>query len=348
MIKELRRYYHSGKIFKFFINHSYVYESICRDLLEKRLNAGSYIKPRNIVLKLHSSCNAKCKYCYARKDRRNDRNTLTLDDWKDLINQAKNLGCYTVTLSGGEPMIYPYLAELVGYIRMKKMIPFTSTNGLAATPAILRELERAGLCALNWSILGPRKYHDRIAGINGAFDKIIEHGEYCARKTKIVCLVNHVATRESIRNKWYSHVWDLMKPRGFRALNLLPVCINSLDKSILLESGDLLIYDQLAEKNYVLMDTKNYSTPMCPAGREDLFVNDFGEVQPCPFIPVTFGNIREYSLKELFVRIQSHPVFRVRRHVCMPARDPDFIDRYILPAFRNSELPANVDDIWRE
>jgi MoaA/NifB/PqqE/SkfB family radical SAM enzyme len=345
MLDQMARYYNSARIFRFFSHHTYIYKSIVRDLLEKRLSLSPHTKPRNIVLKLHSKCNAKCEFCYAQNETKVAEKPLTLDDWKEVIDQARALGCYTATFSGGEPLIYPHLVDLIEYVKSRGMVSFTSTNGVAVTEKLLKRLERAGLCALNWSLHGPRQYHDDVVGIDGAFDKILEYGEYCARRTSIICIVNHVVTHESMENQWYSYVWNLMKPKGFRALNLLPICISTVDKSSLLTQEELDVYDELAKRNYVLMDTKNYSVPLCPAAREDLLVNDFGDVQPCPFIPISFGNIRKSALKDAFVRMQNHAMFAVQRNVCMPARDHDFIDRYILPAFRKQEFPADISTI---
>ena len=250
-----------------------------------------------------------------------------------------------MTLSGGEPLIYPHLVELVRFVRQSRMIPFTTTNGLAASEKLLAELDRAGLCALNFSIHGLRAQHDAIVGVPGAFDNIVRMGEYCARRMRIVPVVNHVFTRESARQGWYAELWAMLQPRGFRALNLLPVCASGSDTAELLSDQELVVYDELAAKPYVLMDTKNYVRPLCPAAHDDLLVNNYGEVQPCPFIPVTFGNVRDTDLKELFLAMQRHPMFAEARSVCMPARDHEFIQKYIIPAFEHEQLPAPIEDI---
>lgn len=348
MFEQVLRYYNSAKIFRFFINHKYIYKSILRDLYEKWFHSSLYTKPRNIVLKLHSACNANCRFCYAQKDLKLKTGLLSVEEWKKVIDQAKKLGCYTVTLSGGEPLIYPQLIDLIMYIKSKKMLAFTTTNGIVINHDIIKKMEKAGLCAINFSLYGPSDYHDWLTGVRGSFDKIVKYGEYCAKKTNIICIVNHVVTKESIKNKLYEFVWELMKGKGFRALNLLPICVSSPDKSDLLDIDELQLFDKLAKKPYVLMDTKNYSKLMCPAGREDLFVNDYGGVQPCPFLPISFGNIRHESLKNIFLKIQNHKMFREERNICMPARDHEFIDDYIIPTFKTGKLPVTIKDLKKD
>jgi MoaA/NifB/PqqE/SkfB family radical SAM enzyme len=343
MLSDLIRYYRAARTFRFFYRHPYIYWPIGRDLIRKAAGNSTFERPRNIVLKLTSQCNARCRFCYAQKDSKSLAEEMRYEEWTALILAAKKLGCYTVTLSGGEPLLYPRLLDLVRFIRKAGMLVFTTTNGLAADPATLLELEKAGLCALNFSVHGPRDQHDFIVGKSGAFDRILANGEFCARKTSIVCLVNHVLTKASLKNSWYEHVWEVMRLRGFRALNLLPVCASSVDTSDLLDPEELQTLDDLASRPDVMMDTKNYATPACPAARDDLFISDSGEVQPCPFIPISFGNVRDGDLQEIFVKMQNHSMFASRSPVCMPARDAAFIDRFILPAFRSGILPVGID-----
>lgn len=345
MLTQLKRYYNGARIFRFFIHHAYIYPSIFKDLFLKTVTRPARTRPRNIVLKLSARCNAHCRFCYAQSEGGAHGPEMSLDEWKNVIDQSRALGCYTVTLSGGEPLIYPHLLELVRYIRGRRMIPFTTTNGLAASEELLSELDRAGLCALNFSIHGPRDAHDAIVGVPGAFDNIVAMGEYCARKTRIVAVVNHVLTRESAREGWHLELWDMLRPKGFRALNLLPVCAGGPDTSDLLDAHGLEVLDSAALRPDVLMDTKNYAKPLCPAARDDLLVNNHGEVQPCPFIPVTFGNVRNAPVRDLFYNMQAHPMFEEERGYCMPARDAAFIQKYIVPAFEHERLPAPIGDV---
>lgn len=347
MFNELWRYYNSARLFRFFIHHPYIYGPIIRDLLEKRLGLVDYVRPRNIVIKLNTACNAKCEFCYAKNEPDSDKLALTLDEWKNLIDQAHDLGCYTVTLTGGEPLLYPHIEEIIRYVRSKGMLAFAATNGLSATPQLMTNLANAGLCAINWSLHGPREHHDRLVRVKGAYDALLEHGEACAKRTTLNCFVNHVLTKESIKYGWYDHVWEQMKKRGFRAMIVLPVCLSGIDKSSLLNEEELKVVDRLAKEDHILMDTKNYSRPMCPAAKEDLLVNNFGECQPCPFIPITFGNVLREPLKDIFLRMQKNESFAAHSEICLAARDHRFIDTYLMPAFKGATLPAPFEKVMK-
>jgi len=345
MLSEIRRYYYAGKVFRFFVHHPYIYQSVLRDVWQKKVLGSDHERPRNIILKLSARCNAFCEFCYAKNDTQSAQPEVTLEEWKEVIDQAKTLGCYTVTLSGGEPFVYPKLADLVAYVRQKRMVSFTTTNGLAVSKKRLKDLEAAGLCALNFSIHGPREFHDKLVGVSGAYDRILEMGEYCARQTSIITLANHVLTRESIRQGWYQQLWDTVRLLGFRGFNVLPVCMSDPDTSGLLTPEELKVFDDLADKPWVLMDTKNYSLPRCPAAKEEIFINNFGEAQPCAFIPISFGNVRKDSLATLLERIKTDAMFQKTSPVCLAARDHAFIDQYLVPAFKNEKLPTPIEEI---
>lgn len=343
LVRQIPRYYRLLRLFRFFVHHPYIYASIFRDVVGKFFIRHDWVRPRNVVLKLDSKCNARCVFCYAQNDVKGSKERNGLEKWCSVIDQARELGCYTVTLSGGEPTINPDLPFLIRYATRKKMLAFTTTNGIAATPGLIDRLAGEGLAALSFSCHGPEAFHDRVVGVPGAYRNLVRSAAYAAKNPSLVCRVSHVLTRESARKGYYRDVWEVMKPLGIRTLSILPVCINSEDDTSLLDPQELDILDAFTENDFVSTDLKNYSVPLCPAAREDLFISDFGEVQPCPFIPISFGNVFEESMKEIFIRMQRHAMFAVQSGVCMPARDREFIARYIKPAIAQGDLPVRWD-----
>lgn len=345
LIRQIPRYYRLLRLFRFFVYHPYIYISILEDVLGKFLIRRSWTRPRNIVLKLDSKCNAHCAFCYAERDRKSRVKRADLKTWCSVIDQARELGCYTVTLSGGEPTINPDLPLLVRYATKKGMLAFTTSNGIATTPELIDALAEAGLAALSFSCHGPEEFHDKVVGVPGAFKKLLRSAAYAAKKPSIVCRVSHVLTRQSIREGYYKYVWELMKPLNIRTISILPICINSEDDTCLLNHEEQRVLDEFTKNDFVSTDLKNYSVPLCPAAREDLFVNEFGEVQPCPFIPISFGNLFEEPMQNIFIRMQRDTMFAKQSNICMPARDREFIARYLKPAFAHGNLPVRWDKL---
>lgn len=55
------------------------------------------------------------------------------------------LNCSRICISGGEPLLYPEITQVVEYIHARKIKPIILSNGENLTPARVHELEKAGL-----------------------------------------------------------------------------------------------------------------------------------------------------------------------------------------------------------
>jgi hypothetical protein len=94
-------------------------------------------------------CNLNCAHCF----RRRIEGPRPLEDVLSDIAACRSLrNCDDMKISGGEPLTYPYLLEVVRYIARNGMKPFLMTNGLGLDPALVKELARAGLARFNFHI----------------------------------------------------------------------------------------------------------------------------------------------------------------------------------------------------
>jgi MoaA/NifB/PqqE/SkfB family radical SAM enzyme len=94
-------------------------------------------------------CNLACTYCNE-YDRVSD--PVPLEEMRRRIDRLADLGTGIITLSGGEPLLHPEVAELVRQIRRRGAIATIITNGYLLTPALIETLNGAGLDSLQISI----------------------------------------------------------------------------------------------------------------------------------------------------------------------------------------------------
>lgn len=96
-------------------------------------------------------CNLYCQGCYSRNDPNSDK---TLEQVRaDLDVFVANRKVDSISIAGGDPLIYPHIVETVRMIREdygKK--PVINTNGLALDPGLLRELAKAGLYGFTFHV----------------------------------------------------------------------------------------------------------------------------------------------------------------------------------------------------
>ncbi|MGW1978605.1 radical SAM protein [Streptomyces sp. NPDC001889] len=68
-------------------------------------------------LEVTGFCNLECTHCYADSSPRGTHGTMTVGDWKSTIDQLADMGVENVQFIGGEPCLYPHLAELIDHVR---------------------------------------------------------------------------------------------------------------------------------------------------------------------------------------------------------------------------------------
>lgn len=154
------------------------------------------------VLHVHSRCNCRCAMCDIWQTRESQE--LSAEHLECMLPSFESLGVRWVVLTGGEPLLHRNLASICAPLRDRGIKVTVLTTGLLlgryadAAPDIFDEIII--------SIDGPGAIHDRIRGVNGAFDKIAA-GVASLRKNTIaiplrarttVQKANHLHLRETV------------------------------------------------------------------------------------------------------------------------------------------------------
>ena len=76
---------------------------------------GGFIPPVHVQLNPTNRCNLNCGFCSCSE--RDKQAQLSIDDLLAVMARFKDLGCKSVTITGGgEPLLHPDLAVLIGYL----------------------------------------------------------------------------------------------------------------------------------------------------------------------------------------------------------------------------------------
>ena len=86
-------------------------------------------------ISLTDKCNLKCVYCIPEDEVDKNKlmnNTLSLHDYKFIINGLSQVGIRKIRFTGGEPLLYPHLIELIKYTSFECNINdiAITTNGI--------------------------------------------------------------------------------------------------------------------------------------------------------------------------------------------------------------------------
>ena len=160
-----------------------------------------------LKLEVTQQCNSRCKTCNTWKiqdstlSRSNSLDApLQLDTQYQLISNAKTMGCHILELHGGEPTLYPHLANIIAYAEAKGIFTLLTTNGLSISASLANQIVKAGLKRINYSLDGPYRHQDEIRGVAGAFDKITDAMAQIRSADKTGRLITNINTMISVMN----------------------------------------------------------------------------------------------------------------------------------------------------
>jgi PqqA peptide cyclase len=125
------------------------------------------------VAELTYRCPLRCGYCSNPVQADPARDELTADRWRDVLDQARQLGVLQVHFSGGEPVLRPDLADLVAHARALGMYTNLITSGVGLSRGRLHRLADAGIDHVQLSVQhADAPAADAIAGLRAHERKI--------------------------------------------------------------------------------------------------------------------------------------------------------------------------------
>ena len=147
-------------------------------------------------ISLTDKCNLRCVYCMpADKVYENNliNDTLSFNDYKFIINGLSQVGIKKIKFTGGEPLLYPHLIELIKYAHYECNIDDISitTNGIGLNE-IAYELKRSGLKSVNISLDSLKSYKYKSITRGGNLTDVLKSINRCLElgiKVKINCVV---------------------------------------------------------------------------------------------------------------------------------------------------------------
>lgn len=132
---------------------------------------------RFMWMEITGRCQLRCTHCYADSGPEGGHGTMTITDWKRVIDEAAVLGVRMVQFIGGEPTLHPALAVLVDHALARDLEVEVFTNLVHVTPRLWETFSRPGVrLATSWysddpvehvAITGRRSHARTRAGITG-------------------------------------------------------------------------------------------------------------------------------------------------------------------------------------
>ncbi|HOO45659.1 MAG TPA: radical SAM protein [Deltaproteobacteria bacterium] len=273
--------------------------------------------PYILAWELTRSCNLNCLHCRASATGEKPPGELSTKEGFALLENAADSGTKMVILSGGEPLMREDVFEIARFGTSAGLRMTMAVNGSLITPDIAEKMKDCGIARVSVSLDGvTEEVHDSFRGFEGAFSMALS-GIAILREHSVPFQINTTiaAMNVSQTNAFPAFIKSLGAV-AWHVFFLVPTGRGeSLEAASMKEYREMLdtfyeVYRQAeieckatcAPQFYRLLAEKGdeVKTKGCLAGTGFGFVSSTGDVQPCGFLQIPCGNIREKPLSEIW------------------------------------------------
>ncbi|MDH7577713.1 MAG: putative heme d1 biosynthesis radical SAM protein NirJ2 [Bacillota bacterium] len=259
-----------------------------------------------------NACNLACAHCYRDAGARVQEELSTLEGMA-LIEEIVRAGFKIMIFSGGEPLLRPDIYDLVKYASERGLRPVLGSNGTLVTGEAAGRLKDAGARAVGISLDSTTpEQHDRFRGFSGAWEAAVE-GMAACRREGLPFQVHTTVVEWNYEQ--VEALTDLAVSLGAVAHHvffLVPAGrgVNIAEESLRAEQYERLLHRLMKKQKDVPIEVKPTCAPQflriaaqlglklrfqkgCLAGTGYCIISPRGEVQPCAYLNIPVGNVRE-------------------------------------------------------
>jgi heme b synthase len=310
--------------------------------------------PRLIAWEVTRACNLSCKHCRASAQALPAPGELTTSEAFSLIDSFPLTGNPIIIFTGGEPLLRKDIFELAAHAKFRGLHCVMAPNGTLIDTENAREMKKTGIERCSISIDGPdQTSHDRFRGVPGAFESALRGIDFLKR-AGIPFQINTTVTRENFSR--FREIFQLAEKVGAVAWHiflLVPTGRGAgLEEEIISgeEYEDVLnwFYDfrkttemhlkatcaphyyrimrQRARAEGLRIDPVTFGmdalTRGCLGGQGFCFISHSGQVQPCGYLELDCGQVKEKPFPEIwaespeFLQLRNHKLYRGKCGIC--------------------------------
>jgi heme b synthase len=287
---------------------------------------------RIIAWEVTRSCNLACIHCRAAAQDRPYPNELSTEECFRFLDSVAGFAQPIIILTGGEPLLRPDIFDIAAYGTEQGFRMTMAVNGTLMTPETVHRMQEAGIQRISVSLDGATSAtHDAFRQVPGAFDQALRGIGY-AREAGLDFQINTTITQQNLEELAaiqqlavdlgaVAHHIFLLVPTG-RGQDIAQQAISAGQYEQTLhwfydqkDQVDLHLKATCAPHYYRILrqraraegkkvDMQTFGldavTRGCLGGIGFCFVSHVGQVQPCGYLELNCGNIREKSFPEIW------------------------------------------------
>jgi len=272
-----------------------------------------------VLISLTSACGFNCRHCYQKLDKGKD---IEIEKLIDTVKKIQNNGVAFINIEGGEPfLVYDRLKKVCEVIDNRSEI-WINSNGDGMTPERLKELKSLGLTAVMFSYhLLNKEELNKFMGSDKAYDSI-QTGIKLCHEAGIAVALNICLQRSDFYNGRFEEIMERAKNINAAIIQLIkPKAAGAwLESGVEEFSGDdikqvvKLVNKFNLDKNYreypsisaQIMEEAPEMFGCTSGGTDRFYINAKGDLQPCEFLNISFGNIATDDFDVIYEKMRSY------------------------------------------
>lgn len=250
-----------------------IYSKCCFNVTEKK----------KACFILTQECNFKCSYCFAKCNNRSIKE-FELEKTDIIIKILRDKGVEHVVLSGGEPLLYNEIYQLIHKLICEKFEISMCTNAFFATDIVCKKLYKSGLRKVTISLDEiSRKNFEIITQIKNSYQSVVNGIKNFVRYNF------HVTLNSVVYHTGFQYFNEIVSFAEILGVNevcfTLPVCKNC-DTKIFSENEVQEIYhflELLSLNTKVIIEFNNPQCTLqnCPSENSIWGIDINGEIGEC-------------------------------------------------------------------
>ena len=263
--------------------------------------------PSHAQIGITNACLQNCTCCYNKNRQGNVMDKATIIK---TARDLKEMGVVWLGLTGGEPLLNKDIVEITDSLSGDCAIKLFTT-GCTLTRGLASDLKNAGIFSVSVSLdHWTEEKHDAGRRYEGAFKEALRAIDIFKGLNMDVG-VSAVLSREMIRNDQTEDFLRFLIDLGVNEAWLSEVkpTVEAFwkDDLVITEADRLKLVKLQDRYNKAGEITVNYLGHFegrecfgCNAGNKMVYIDAFGDVSPCVFTPIRFGNVRQEPIQDIF------------------------------------------------
>ncbi len=258
--------------------------------------------PLSCDIELTARCNQKCLFCF-RDTVPQHSDKIPIHKYKELLDELKQLGVFSLHITGGEPFLYQGISEFLDYASCKGFNITLTTNGTMGNGRELASFLGRNHIYTRVSLHGHNsEIHDSLTGLAGAFDRTVEFIKSLVSAGAFVA-VNTTLCKANIA--YVQEMYDFTKALG---VNKFGPGLSLLGKIGDSGANDSLRFTETEAMSAALtlkklgLAPKKKETPylLCNAGKNSFTISSEGDILFCNLMRRVCGNIYNASIADIW------------------------------------------------